>query len=231
MHLGLDFPSLLMQSLLDFSKRGPLVHCCALSHGCLKGLYSELPGCQFPLDISTQVLPALSQVKIKGPSYKPESDQAKQPVIFVIWNINRVVLFTQLDLQLHTDKEKEKVLVAQLCLTLWDPVDCIPPGSSIHGISQARIPEWVVVSFQGIFPTQGSNPGLLRIDKQGLKRWISKWTMVSIYLQIYSWFDLLERKPGWVSGKPSQTSDGIWGRPFGSFSTQIRTCRSGLSIQ
>ena len=84
MHLGLDFPSLLMQSLLDFSKRGPLVHCCALSHGCLKGLYSELPGCQFPLDISTQVLPALSQVKIKGPSYKPESDQAKQPVIFVI---------------------------------------------------------------------------------------------------------------------------------------------------
>ena len=39
------------------------------------------------------------------------------------------------------------VLVAQLCLTLCDPVDCIPPGSSIHGILQARILEWVSISF------------------------------------------------------------------------------------
>ena len=39
------------------------------------------------------------------------------------------------------------VLVAQLCLSLWDPTDCIPPGSSIHGISQARVLEWVAVSF------------------------------------------------------------------------------------
>ena len=31
----------------------------------------------------------------------------------------------------------------QLCLTLWDPVDCWPPDSSVHGILQARILEWV----------------------------------------------------------------------------------------
>ena len=37
-----------------------------------------------------------------------------------------------------------------------------PPGSSVHGISQGRILEWVVISyFQGIFLTQGSNPSLL----------------------------------------------------------------------
>ena len=36
-----------------------------------------------------------------------------------------------------------KVLVSQLFLTLWDPMDCSPPGSSVHGILQARIPEWV----------------------------------------------------------------------------------------
>ena len=42
---------------------------------------------------------------------------------------------------------KVKVLVAQLCLTLWGPVDCNPPGSSVHGISQARIVEWVVILF------------------------------------------------------------------------------------
>ena len=37
--------------------------------------------------------------------------------------------------------------VAQSCLTLCDPVDCSPPGSSIHGILQARILEWVAISF------------------------------------------------------------------------------------
>ena len=36
--------------------------------------------------------------------------------------------------------------VLQLCMTLWDPVDCSPPGSSVHGILQARILEWVVFS-------------------------------------------------------------------------------------
>ena len=38
-------------------------------------------------------------------------------------------------------------LVAQLCPTLCDPMDCGPPGSSVHGILQARILEWVARSF------------------------------------------------------------------------------------
>ena len=38
------------------------------------------------------------------------------------------------------------LLVAWLCLTLCDPVDCSPPGSSIHGIFQARILEWISIS-------------------------------------------------------------------------------------
>ena len=37
--------------------------------------------------------------------------------------------------------------VAQLCPTLCDPVDCSPPGSSIHGIFQARVLGWVAISF------------------------------------------------------------------------------------
>ena len=54
-----------------------------------------------------------------------------------------------------------KVLVAQSCLPLCDPMDCSPPGSSVHGILQARILEWVSPSLlQGIFLTQESNPGL-----------------------------------------------------------------------
>ena len=42
---------------------------------------------------------------------------------------------------------KVKVLVTQLCLTLCDPMDCSLPGSSVHGILQARILEGVVIPF------------------------------------------------------------------------------------
>ena len=40
--------------------------------------------------------------------------------------------------------------VAQLCLTLGDPVDCSLPGSPIHGIFQARVLEWGAIAFAGL---------------------------------------------------------------------------------
>ena len=62
--------------------------------------------------------------------------------------------------QCHESKEEEKeelnisksmgvcLLLAQSCPTLHDPTDpCSPPGSSVHGILQARILEWVAISF------------------------------------------------------------------------------------
>ena len=49
----------------------------------------------------------------------------------------------------------------QSCQTLCNPRDHSPPGSSVLGITQARILEWVANPFfRGIFPTQGSNSGL-----------------------------------------------------------------------
>ena len=55
-----------------------------------------------------------------------------------------------------------KVLAVQLCLTLCEPIDCSPPGSSVHGILQAEVLEWVAISFsRDIFWTQGLNPHLL----------------------------------------------------------------------
>ena len=51
-------------------------------------------------------------------------------------------------------------LIAQSCLTLCDPLDYSLPGSSVHGIFQARIVEWVSSS-RGIFLTQGLNLSLL----------------------------------------------------------------------
>ena len=44
-------------------------------------------------------------------------------------------------------KVKSEREVAQSCPTLSDPMDCSPPGSSDHEIFQARILEWVAISF------------------------------------------------------------------------------------
>ena len=44
-------------------------------------------------------------------------------------------------------RKKVKMLITQPCLTLCNPVDCSPPGSSVHGILQARILEWVAITF------------------------------------------------------------------------------------
>ena len=45
-------------------------------------------------------------------------------------------------------------------LTLCDPMDCSPPGSSVHGILQARIPEWAAIPFSRGSSRPRSNPGL-----------------------------------------------------------------------
>ena len=54
------------------------------------------------------------------------------------------VLFFRLSPESKCDSES---IIAQSCLTLCDLMDWSPPGSSVHGIFQARIPEWVAISF------------------------------------------------------------------------------------
>ena len=53
------------------------------------------------------------------------------------------------------EKRKAKVLVTQSCLTSCNPMDYCPPGSSVHGILQARILEWVAIPFNSL--PQGGN--------------------------------------------------------------------------
>ena len=71
-------------------------------------------------------------------------------------------------------------IVVQLCMTLCDPMDCNPPGSSVHGILQVRILEWIAISFSrgsshsGIEPMSPALAGgvqqmqtlIYRMDKQ-----------------------------------------------------------------
>ena len=63
-------------------------------------------------------------------------------------------------------KVKSESEVAQLCPTLSDPMDCSLPGSSIHGIFQARVLEWGAIAFSSYLIPKVELIGLLVI---GLK--------------------------------------------------------------
>ena len=61
-----------------------------------------------------------------------------------------IFLFWSMELKGSTEITKARrlyLLVTLLCLILYDPRDCSPPGSSVHGILQARILEWVAIPF------------------------------------------------------------------------------------
>ena len=79
------------------------------------------------------------------PPYRKEIDSISALTAAVVWLLSHVHLFC-------------------------DPMDCSPPGSSVHGISQARIPEWVAISFSGGFswPRDGN--------------WVSSWQADSLLL-------------------------------------------------
>ena len=79
-------------------------------------------------------------------------------------------------------KVKSESEVAQLCPTLSDPMDCSLPGSSIHGIFQARVLEWVAIAFSnqesaGVTKkmseqvSQMRNPDALATHS-GIKKWL-----------------------------------------------------------
>ena len=54
-------------------------------------------------------------------------------------------------------KVKSESEVTQSCPTLRDPMDCSPPGSSVHGIFQAGVPEWVAMAFSTVIGQFRSN--------------------------------------------------------------------------
>ena len=67
---------------------------------------------------------------------------------FLFFSFGLFVSFIFYFIYLLREKERKKEsAVAQSCPTLCDPVDCTLPGSSIHGIFQVRILEWVVIFF------------------------------------------------------------------------------------
>ena len=90
---------------------------------------------------------------------------------------------------------ERKKKVAQSCLTLCDPMDCSLPGSSVHGIFQARILEWVAISF-----SRGSS-------------WPRDWTQVSRIVgrcfTIWATREVNAGDPGSIPGSRRSPGEGI----------------------
>ena len=91
-------------------------------------------------------------------------------------------------------KVKSESEAAQLCLTLSDPTDCSPPGSSAHGIFQARVLEWGAIAF---------STGTLEAHQIWLPQtffsvqshWCSAFFMDSMYLNV--WWD--QELKSWIN--------------------------------
>ena len=97
-----------------------------------------------PMNRSTPGLPVMAPVFIPQKSaqhYQPGSllGAAGSPAPFWI-SVSQVCLVGFVPLVCTCAQ------LLQSCLTLCDPMDCSPPGFSVHGISQARILKWVAIS-------------------------------------------------------------------------------------
>ena len=75
----------------------------------------------------------------------------------------------------------------QSCPTVCDPMDCSPPGSSVHGDSPRRVLEWVATpSSGGVFLTQGFNPRLLCLLHWAGKFFTTSATWEAQYIHTFS---------------------------------------------
>ena len=115
---------------------------CGLLHGAWARLTADWPRdcstlCDLSLLVSSSVWPrGSSPVSTMGRLMCP-AQSINSPSLFPPWE-------TQLSVLMRVCVWGEGVH-AQSCLTLCNPMDCYPPGSSAHGIFQARILEWVAM--------------------------------------------------------------------------------------
>ena len=122
--------------------------------------------------------------------------------------------------------------VTQLCPTLCDPMDCSPPGSSIHGILLARVLECVASAFSEMHILMWKRPNFLNsgcnilqdyltlfLWSQSHKRisskdWVSIWVVRNDAVNRYLSMNVYGL-PQWLSGKESACNSGEMGLIFG----------------
>ena len=105
-----------------------------------------------PLSMSTErggIFCLLTHGMLTFADLKPWGEDSSYTVIFEeSRQIIEIVDICSINVSLNFQRDRpRKVLVAQLYPTLCNPMDCSPPGSSVHGVLQARTLEWVAISF------------------------------------------------------------------------------------
>ena len=65
--------------------------------------------------------------------------------------------------------KKRESVIHSVCLTLCNSIEYSQPGSSVHGIRQTRILEWVAISFSGGLPKSGVDPGSPALQADSLQ--------------------------------------------------------------
>ena len=78
--------------------------------------------------------------------------------------------------------------VAQSCLTLCNPMDCSLPGFSVHGILQARILEWVTISFYRGSSQPKDQTEVSWIARRHFNLWATREAHESIYKCLIYWY-------------------------------------------
>ena len=81
-------------------------------------------------------------------------------------------------------KVKSESEVAQSCPTLSDPMDCSPPGSSIHGIFQARVLEWGAIAFSDSCLKNTNDRGAWRATVHGVAKNLTQLKRLSTHARI-----------------------------------------------
>ena len=122
-------------------------------------------------------------------------------------------------------KVKRESEVTQLCPTLSDPMDCSLPGSSIHGIFQARVLEWGAIAFSGFLISKLLLWKIISVQKDVVDNWksVNVLAIQNLYILVFykikytlrmylsSWWQKLSFSVHWCRIKPQRQSFG-WSR-------------------
>ena len=123
------------------------------NRNCLKVQWAEYSGIQVTWSSVVQLcLTLCDPMDSKTPSLPvhhkfPKLAQTHVHQVIDAIQLSHPLLSSSPALNLSQHQKESESEVTQSCLTLCNPMDCSPPGSSIHGIFQARILEWIAILF------------------------------------------------------------------------------------
>ena len=128
----------------------------------------------------------------------------------------------QPDTNAHKVKDVSSFFVVVWSLSVWifrDPMDCSLPGSSVHGISQARIPEWVATSFFRESSWAYDQTCFTCSGKQLLYHWATRKNFKYFSLMFYEYYVIKQGHKLNISWYSSYIKFQLWGFPGGWWSS------------